>query len=471
MDDYGGTKPPSLEAKNRGPWKDVPEAQWKDWHWQLRNRITTLEDLKKVIRLTAEEEEGISRSPGVFRMAIPPYYASLMDALDPNCPIRKLAVPSVVEFTDQNGLERDPLDEDSDSPVPGLTHRYPDRALFLTTDMCHMYCRHCTRKRVVGAKSMSQARDEIDRRLDYIRKTPSIRDVILSGGDPLMLTDANLEYIVSSLRQIPHLEIIRLGTRAPVTMPQRVTAELTRMLEDYHPIWVNTHFNHPKEITDESAAACDRLLRAGIPVGNQTVLLKGINDCPHIMKRLFQGLLKIRVRPYYLFQCDPVAGVGHFRTSVSKGIEIMEMLRGHTSGLAIPTYVIDAPGGGGKVPVMPNYMISQSSKGVIVRNYEGYITMYEEPEEGRGSCPEGCGEEGCKYGDDGWRSHEGVAKLINGTAESLTPADTDRAKRRKKIQKQLLAQTGKNGNSASKKNGNGKPKSKVEMEELKMITL
>lgn len=359
---------------------------WQNWHWHMKNRIKTVDKLADYINLTQEEITGITACLQKFRMAITPYYASLMDPHDSNCPIRKQAVPSSQELiTTKHDLE-DPLQEDADSPVPGLTHRYPDRALLLVTDQCAMYCRHCTRRRMAGQKDTALPKKQIDIALEYIRKTSAIRDVLISGGDPLALSDNFLEYILQELRNIKHVEIIRIGTRLPVVLPQRITPKLCRMIQKYHPVWINTHFNHPREITSESAHACELLANHGIPLGNQSVLLKGINDCPHIMKKLMQQLLKIRVRPYYIYQCDLSRGIGHFRTSVGKGIEIIENLRGHTSGLAVPHYVIDAPGGGGKIPVNPQYMISRTDRQVILRNYAGNIYTYTEPENNLSHC-------------------------------------------------------------------------------------
>jgi lysine 2,3-aminomutase len=378
-------------------WKDVEEAQWNDWRWQVRNRITDIEKLKQVINIDPEEEEGIRKALQVFRMAITPYFASLMDPFDRNCPIRLQSVPTVFETRRSKFDLHDPLAEERDSPVPGLTHRYPDRVLFLITDQCAMYCRHCTRRRFAGTFDRSRSKEELDRGLEYIRETKAVRDVLLSGGDALLVSDELLEYLLKELRQIPHVEIIRIGTRAPVTLPQRITPELVNMLRKYHPIWVNLQFNHPKEITSVSAEACARLADAGIPLGNQSVLLKGINDCPTVMRKLVHELLKIRVRPYYIYQCDLSEGIAHFRTSVLRGIEIIESLRGHTSGMAVPTFVVDAPEGGGKIPLCPNYLVSLSPEKVVLRNYKGEVYSYPEPEEycthDPATCPH-CQQEG-----------------------------------------------------------------------------
>ncbi|MCT4633477.1 MAG: lysine 2,3-aminomutase [Firmicutes bacterium] len=404
-------------------WKDVTDEEWNDWKWQVKNRITTLDQLKQVINLTEDEEEGIKKSLEILRMGITPYYASLMDENDSHCPVRKQAVPTILETHYSKTDMDDPLHEDEDSPVPGLTHRYPDRVLFLITDMCSMYCRHCTRRRFAGSKDCAMPTDRIEKAIEYIRNTPEVRDVLLSGGDALLVSDEKLEYIISKLREIPHVEIIRIGTRTPVVMPQRITKELTDILSKYHPIWINTHFNHSKEITPESTKACAMLANAGIPLGNQSVLLRGINDCIHVMKKLVQDLLKIRVRPYYIYQCDLSKGIEHFRTPVSKGIEIIEALRGHTSGLAVPTFVVDAPGGGGKTPVMPSYLISQAPGKVVLRNYEGVITTYYEPTEYHEDCHcEKCREERKK-------KTIGVAGLLEGERVSIELKELERYSR------------------------------------------
>ena len=399
---------------------DVTDEEWNNWHWQVKNRIETLEQLKKYIELTPEEEEGIKKSLKMLRMAITPYFLSLIDTNNPNCPIRQQSIPTQKElFVSDSDLD-DPLDEDEDSPAPGLTHRYPDRVLFLVTDMCSMYCRHCTRRRFAGHHDCSRTSEQIDQCIDYIARTPQVRDVLLSGGDPLLMSDQKLEYIISRLRAIPHVEIIRIGTRVPVVMPQRITEELVSMLKKYHPLWINTHFNHPSEITAESSAACTRLADAGFPLGNQSVLLRGINDCTHIMKKLVLELLKIRVRPYYLYACDQSMGISHFRTPVSKGIEIIENLRGHISGLAIPTFVVDAPGGGGKIPVMPTYLISQSPSRVVLRNYEGVTSAYTQPMNYKDDCQcDDCLKE----------KKEGIAALLAGEKLSMEPENLKRKKR------------------------------------------
>ena len=368
------------KSREFGLFKDVPDELWNDWHWQVKNRVETVEDLKKYMTLTAEEEEGVAKCLSTLRMAVTPYYLSLIDPTDPEDPVRKQAIPTEKELHRSAADLEDPLHEDTDSPAPGLTHRYPDRVLFLVTDQCSMYCRHCTRRRFAGQKDGSVPTDQVEQCLEYIRNHPEVRDVLLSGGDALLISDERLEYIISQLRAIPHVEIIRIGSRTPVVMPMRITDKLVNMLKKYHPVWLNTHFNTPKEFTPEAAKACAMLADAGIPLGNQSVLLAGVNDCSHVMMELVHGLVKMRVRPYYIYACDPSLGLSHFRTPVSKGIEIMEALRGHTSGYCIPTFVVDAPGGGGKTPVMPNYLISETPRKVILRNFEGVITSYTQPE-------------------------------------------------------------------------------------------
>jgi len=357
---------------------DVDKKDWNDWKWQLRNRITTIDGISEFIELTGEEKNEIEEVGATYRWAVTPYVASLMNSKDVNCPIRKQFLPIMQEL--QNTYcTSDPLDEGSMHPVPAITKRYPDRLIIYTTNQCASFCRHCQRRRLIGNNDTQTSKDEIFEAIDWVREHPEIRDVLLTGGDSFMLSDDWLETILIELRKIPHVEIIRFGTRTPVTMPQRITPRLCEMLSKYHPIWVNTHFNHPKEITTEAARAVDLLTRAGIPVGNQTVLLKGINDDPQVMKELVHELVKIRVRPYYIFQCNPTKGTEHFRTPVQRGIEIMESLRGHTSGLAIPTYVVNAPGGGGKIPVGPNYVLSWGPDYVILRNWEGEAVRYPNP--------------------------------------------------------------------------------------------
>ncbi|ACA58735.1 lysine 2,3-aminomutase [Candidatus Desulforudis audaxviator] len=409
-----------------GPWRHVPDADWNDWHWQLANRVTTVDELRNLINLTPEEEQGVRRCLETLRMAITPYYASLMDPDNPEDPIRKQAVPLAAELQFGLAESRDPLAEEVDSPVPGITHRYPDRVLLLLTDQCAMYCRHCTRRRLAGKTDRALPPARIKAALEYIRKTTAIRDVLLSGGDSLLLAEDRLGGILESLRAIDHVEIIRIGTRTPVVLPQRITPELCALLRRFHPVYVNMHFNHPKEVTPEAAEACRMLADAGLPLANQTVLLRGVNDCPYVIKDLMHSLLRIRVRPYYLYQCDLSPGLEHFRTTVAQGIEIIELLRGHTSGLAVPTYVVDAPGGGGKIPVAPQYMISQSERMVILRNYEGVITAYTEPEERPAACRD------CRDCSRlGYREGAGLQKLLTGSQISLVPKGTLREKRRR----------------------------------------
>ena len=402
--------------------KDVKNEDWNDWKWQLKNAIRDVDTLEKVVEITADEREKLEKCLTKFRMAITPYYAALMDKRDRSCPVRLQAIPSISELHDDPSDLDDPLHEDVDSPTPGLTHRYPDRALMLVTNVCSMYCRHCTRRRVVGFEDSNFSQINVDNAIEYIKNTPVIRDVIISGGDPFVLSDEKLEYVLKKLREIEHVEIIRIGSRMPVVLPQRITDDLVNMIKKYHPVYVNTHFNHHKEITKEAKEACEKLANAGINLGNQSVLLSGVNDCPQTMKRLLHELLMIRVKPYYIYQCDLSKGISHFRTTVSRGIEIIENLRGHTSGIAVPTFVVDAPGGGGKIPVMPSYLISQSNKYSILRNYEGVITTYSEPS---GYTPSIICE------DDKYRSKDGLALLLNGEKLTLQPEDLGRRKRKK----------------------------------------
>ena len=401
---------------------NVTDEQWNDWKWQVKNRIETLEELNKYISLTEKEQEGVRKSLQTLRMAITPYYLSLIDPNDPNDPVRRQAIPTEAETHISAADLQDPLHEDEDSPTPGLTHRYPDRVLLLITDMCSMYCRHCTRRRFAGQNDCESPSERIQKAIDYIAKTPTVRDVLLSGGDALMVNDEMLESIIKRLRAIPHVEIIRIGSRTPVVCPQRITDKLVNMLKQYHPIWLNTHFNHPNEMTPEASAALARLANAGIPLGNQTVLLRGVNDCVHVMKRLVHQLVKNRVRPYYIYQCDLSMGLEHFRTPVSKGIEIIEGLRGHTSGYAVPTFVVDAPGGGGKTPVMPNYVISQSPRKVILRNFEGVITTYTEPENYVEECH-------CIDCQNKKQIDEGVCSLLETDRMALEPGYLARKER------------------------------------------
>jgi len=377
-------EPPSgsLPVPNHTPrpafWADVPDEKWSDWRWQMAHRLNSVDELAQIINLTPEEIDGLN-ADDKFRVDITPYFTSLIDPNDPNCPIRRQVIPLGRELKAFNGMMEDSLAEDKHSPVPGLVHRYPDRVLMLITTQCASYCRYCTRSRIVGNPAQTFSKNDFEAQLDYLRRTPQVRDVLLSGGDPLVLAPKILEYILSGLREIEHIEIIRIGSRVPVFLPQRVTDDFADRLKRYAPVWMNIHVNHPKEITPELSQALEKLAFAGVPLGNQSVLLAGVNDSVDIQRELVHKLVRNRVRPYYLYQCDLVKGAGHFRTTVSKGIEIIEGLRGHTSGYAVPTYVVDAPGGGGKIPVMPQYLISQGPGKVVLRNYEGFITAYDEP--------------------------------------------------------------------------------------------
>jgi len=360
-------------------WKGVSEREWNDWRWQLRHRVTKLEQLQEILQLVPEEIEGIKQSKGRLALAVTPYFVSIMDAGNPNCPVRRQAIPRIEEcHLSKNDLV-DPCGEDKNSPVPGLVHRYPDRVLLLVTDQCATYCRYCTRRRLVGSNERAITQGNFEEVLKYLKTHKKVRDVLLSGGDPLLLENERLEEILSRVRMIPHIELLRIGTRVPVTLPQRITVGLVRMLKKYHPLMISIHFTHPKEITDAVREACSELADGGIPLGSQTVLLKGINDKPYVMKKLVHELLKIRVRPYYIYQCDLATGTEHFRTSVATGVQIIEKLRGHTTGYAIPTYVIDAPGGGGKIPVGPEYLIAKEKGKLVLRNYEGQVFEYPEP--------------------------------------------------------------------------------------------
>ena len=407
-------------------WADVPDERWNDWRWQLSNRVNTLEEIGRVLNLTDDERAGLS-TPDKFRVDITPYFLSLMDPDDPNDPIRRQVIPTDCEHEAFTAMMEDSLAEDRHSPVPGLVHRYPDRVLMLVTTQCASYCRYCTRSRIVGDATQNFNRHDVEAQLEYLRRTPQVRDVLLSGGDALTLNPKLLESIIRSLREIPHIEIIRIGSRVPVFLPQRIDDELCQMLAKYHPLWVNLHFNHPNELTPEVARACDKLTRAGIPLGNQSVLLAGVNDCVHIMRALVHKLVEYRIRPYYIYQCDLVEGSGHFRTPVGKGIEIMEGLRGHTSGYAVPTYVVDAPGGGGKIPVMPNYLISYSDHKVVLRNYEGYITTYEEPEHYQSHDKAHC--KYCQH-PRAEAGQAGVGGLLEGDRLWIEPADFEQTHRR-----------------------------------------
>ncbi|MGN6555503.1 MAG: KamA family radical SAM protein [Verrucomicrobiota bacterium] len=372
-----------FHSAGRGFWKNVPDSDWNDWHLQLKHRITTLEQLEKLMpTLTPEELAGTKLANHKLALAITPYFFNLIDPADENCPIRRQMIPRVEETHTADWEMSDPCGEDSHSPVPGLVHRYPDRVLFLVTDRCAAYCRYCTRSRLVSNATGYDFHPEFDRQIEYIRSHPEIRDVRLSGGDPLLFSDEKLEQLLSRLRAIPHVEFLRIGTRIPIFLPQRITPALCAMLKKYHPLFISIHSNHPRELTTEVRDALGRLADAGIPLGNQSVLLRHVNDDVAIMKPHLHKLLMCRVKPYYIYQCDLISGSKHLRASVRKGLEIMEQLRGHTTGYAVPTYVIDAPGGGGKVPVSPEYVLSRNADRVVIRNYEGKLFEYPEAPDG-----------------------------------------------------------------------------------------
>ena len=395
-------------------------AQWNDWRWQVRNRVRSLDQLAAYVPSLSGRGE-LQKVIEKYPMAITPYYATLIGRADLSDPVFRMSVPSVQELCDPSSLSEDPLEEHEDMPVPGLVHRYRDRALLIATTMCSMYCRHCTRKRIAGTRESAISPRRLRQVVEYLSAHPEISDVIVSGGDPLTMSDANLDAVLSALRSVPSVQVIRIGTRVPVVLPMRITDELVNILKKYHPLWINTHFNHPNELSEQARAACAKLADAGIPLGNQTVLLRGVNDNPQIIEQLCRGLIRMRVRPYYLYQCDLVRGVEHFRTSVRKGIEIMEYLRGRVSGIAIPMFVVDAPHGGGKIPVLPNYVISMSPTHTVLRNYEGMLVNYPEPgveAEPSMSLPAG---------------EPGVWELAAGLASVILPARNTRMKRREKI--------------------------------------
>jgi len=359
---------------------NVSVSEWNDWRWQNRNRVRSADALARIVNLSDDERDAIARHNGPLPVGIPPYYASLLDENDAAQPLRRTVVPAGGEYIRAPGEADDPLGEDADSPVPGLVHRYPDRVLFLVTNFCSTYCRYCTRSRLVGAAGeLSLKKSDIERAIDYIAATPTIRDVLISGGDPLSLDDDRLDFILSRLRAIPHVEFLRIGTKQPAVMPQRVTPALVRIFKKYHPLWMSLHFTHPDELTPEVAEACNRLADAGIPLGSQTVLLKGVNDDVSTMTQLVHGLLKVRVKPYYLYQCDPISGSAHFRTAVDKGLEIIRGLRGHTTGYAVPSYVIDGPGGGGKIPLLPDYVLGRDGEDLLLTNYKDKVYRYPDP--------------------------------------------------------------------------------------------
>lgn len=362
--------------EGQGLWQHIPESDWRDWIWQLKNRITTTEQLEQLMTLTPEEKAGCDFANQKLALAITPYFFNLIDRGDPNCPIRKQVIPRAGEMVISEGEMLDSLGEDEHSPVTGVVHRYPDRVLFLVTDRCAAYCRYCTRSRLVSNAQDYNFHPEYEQGLRYIEAHPEIRDVLLSGGDPLLLSDKKLEHLISRLRGIKHVEFIRIGSRIPVFLPQRITPELCDIFKKYGPIWMSIHVNHPKEATAELRAACERLAFAGVPLGNQSVLLKDINDDADVMKALVHRLLRMRVRPYYLYQMDLITGGAHFKVDVRKGLEIIRALRGHTTGYAIPQFVIDAPGGGGKVPINPDYVEKLTDEEIVFRNYEGQVFRY-----------------------------------------------------------------------------------------------
>jgi lysine 2,3-aminomutase len=380
METINNIKMPEKRLKRHTAWKDIPDEKWESWKWQLSNRVNGVEKLSELINLSPSEKKALE-TKNLFRVDITPYFISLINPDDPNCPLRKQVIPTDKETEAFVGMEEDSLSEDEYSPVKGITHRYPDRILMLVTTQCASYCRYCTRSRLVGDSSKNYSGSDLEAQINYIRNNPKVKDVLLSGGDPLILPIKRLELIISKLREIPHVDIVRIGTRTTIFNPFVITDQLCDMLEKYHPLWINIHVNHPNEITPELQESCNKLLKRGIPLGNQAVLLKGINDTVKIQRELCRSLIKMRVRPYYLYQCDLVKGAGHFRTSYTKGIEIMEGLRGHISGYAVPTYVIDAPYGGGKIPIAPNYIVSQTEGKVLLRNFEGFMSVYKDPSE------------------------------------------------------------------------------------------
>ncbi len=372
-----------FHSAGRGFWSQVPGQDWDDWRWQLRHRITNLEQLERLMpALSPEERAGTLLANSKLALAITPYFFNLIDPADENCPIRRQVIPRIEETNTAPWEMSDPCGEDEHSPVPGLVHRYPDRVLFLVTDRCASYCRYCTRSRLVSNASGYDFHPEFERQIDYIRRTPAIRDVLLSGGDPLLLSDEKLDFLLGELRAIPHVEFVRLGTRIPIFLPQRITPALCAVLKKHHPLFVSIHSNHPRELTTEARDALGRLADAGIPLGNQSVLLRHVNDDVTVMRALVQKLLMCRVKPYYIYQCDLISGSAHLRASVRQGLQIMEGLRGHTTGYAVPQYVIDAPGGGGKVPVNPEYVLSRNADRVVIRNFEGRIFEYPEAADG-----------------------------------------------------------------------------------------
>jgi lysine 2,3-aminomutase len=416
-------------------WLNVTSAEWSNWQWQMKNRLRTIEDLTILLGLEPYKIARYKRLIEIFRYSITPYYLSLIEWANPEDPLRKQCVPDLKEIEFQMVGDNDPLEEEADMQVQGLVHRYPDRVLAIVTNTCAIYCRHCTRKRIWSeirsrrvespteheGESVRSKRDLIAM-VEYVRSAPEVREVIVSGGDPLTMNIGLLDWFLGELKRISHVEVLRIGTRVPVVLPMSITDDVVKMLASHRPLWLNTQFNHPREITPEAQEACDKILRAGIPISNQSVLLRGVNDSVEVMKELCHALQRIMVRPYYLFQCDPVRGVEHFRTSIWKGIEILEMMRGYTGGLCVPTFVVDAPGGGGKIPLQPSYLLSTTEKDVILRNYEGMIIKYYNPQEadfGRLKRTNGNGKDG------------GTAQLIKGSRKVLIPEETPRYKRRR----------------------------------------
>jgi len=435
----GRDEEPPARPQRHPQWRDIPDHQWDDWRWQSQNAIRSVRQLRNLLSFTPEELEAIGSLEADYKLAIPPYYFSLIDPNDPNDPIRLQSVPSPLERDNPSGYElEDPLEEDKDSPVPGLTHRYPDRALIVATHVCSMYCRFCTRKRATMVRGGWDAISRDDERMvEYVREHPEIRDVILSGGDPLTLPTTKLRFFLENLAAIPHVDVIRIGTRVPVTLPQRLyDTELIELLSSVNKVWIQTHFNHSREITPEAARVCKALLCGGMPVNNHTVLMRGVNDSLEEMRNLMRGLLRIKVRPYYIFHCDPVIGAGHFRTSIWKGLEIMEGLRGHMSGLGVPTYVVDSPHGGGKIPLMPNYLVSASDDAVVLRNFEGMLVRYQAED---------------KKLTTAQTTTQGVSSLLSNGKTAIVPRDTERLARRQATPK-LVAPSECNGNGHTEEN-------------------
>jgi lysine 2,3-aminomutase len=454
MDDHLPYRLPQGSSPRPALWANVPDEQWNDWRWQLAHRLNTYEELSQIINLTEDEIIGL-QAPNKFRVDITPYFASLIDRDDPMCPVRQQVVPHKRELEGVEAVMEDSLNEDEHSPVPGLVHRYPDRVLMLVTTQCASYCRYCTRSRIVGDSAANFNKTHFDQQIEYLKGATQVRDVLLSGGDPLTLAPATLEMLLRRLREIEHIEIIRIGSRVPVFMPQRVTDELVNMLRQFHPLWMNIHVNHPKEITPELQRACAKLADAGVPLGNQTVLMAGVNDHPDTMRKLVHDLVKMRVRPYYLYQCDLVQGSMHFRTPISVGLEIIENLRGHTSGYAVPQYCVDLPGGGGKVPLMPNYLVSMSHERAVFRNFEGYLSTYTQPTDYQ--KPKRTRWTGKSRGEKGQR---GIAGMLAGEQLAIKPAGWDHTHEREAESDAAPIHPEQNGHTA-----NGHTNGKVWMKE------